>query len=110
MILENIPERSILRNEELFGPVFSLFKIKGDGVDIANSSEYGLGASVMTGDLEEGEKIALQIESGAVFVNDFTKSHSKLPSGGMKNSGYGRECSDHGIKEFTNIKTIVIQK
>jgi len=98
-------------DEEIFGPVAAV--IDADNVDhaveLANSSAYGLGASVWTEDREKAEEIAAQIESGAVFVNDMVKSDPRLPFGGVKQSGYGRELSHYGIKEFVNIKTVVVQ-
>ncbi len=71
-------------------------------------SRYGLGASVWTKDIERGERIARQIESGSVFVNSLMRSDQRLPFGGVKKSGYGRELSEFGIKEFVNIKNIYI--
>jgi len=74
--------------------------------NLANSSMYGLGGCIWTKDIEQGIKFARQIESGAVFVNGMTKSDPRLPFGGIKKSGYGRELSHYGIKEFVNIKTV----
>lgn len=80
-----------------------------EAIDLANSSHLGLGASVWTGDLSRGEHIARRLEAGATFVNEFVKSDPRLPFGGVKDSGYGRELSRHGIREFVNRKTLWIQ-
>lgn len=99
-------------NEELFGPVAALIRVKNEeeAIRIANDSEFGLGAAVFTSDLKRGEKIAKEkIHSGSCFVNDFVKSDPRLPFGGIKESGYGRELSSFGIKEFMNIKTVYIK-
>lgn len=94
--------------QELFGPVASVIEAsdEDEAVDIANSSEFGLGASVWTKDLSKGIAIARRIESGTVFVNGLVKSDPRLPFGGIKKSGYGRELSYFGIREFVNQKTI----
>ena len=96
-------------NEELFGPVAAVIKVKDtqEAINVANASEFGLGGAVFTQDLAKGQDIARNmIESGAVFVNSQVKSDPRLPFGGIKNSGYGRELSRFGIHEFVNIKTI----
>ena len=97
--------------EELFGPVASLIKAKDedDALRIANDSRYGLGASLWTNDVEHAKELANVIESGSLFINGMVKSDPRLPFGGIKNSGYGRELSHYGIKEFMNIKTVWIQ-
>jgi succinate-semialdehyde dehydrogenase/glutarate-semialdehyde dehydrogenase len=77
-----------------------------DAIRIANDSEFGLGGCVWTGDLQRGERIARKVATGAMFVNGITKSDPRLPFGGIKKSGYGRELAGYGIKEFVNIKTI----
>ena len=95
---------------ETFGPVFCISKISSaeEAIKIANNSDYGLGGSVWTQDIEKGKQIATQIETGAVFINDMTKSDPRLPFGGVKKSGYGIELSKYGIREFINMKTIAI--
>jgi len=110
VILEEIPSDSVAYNVEIFGPVFSLFKFDyiHEAIDLANDSEYGLGGSVWTSNLEMGQLIAASIETGAVFVNSFVKSDTRLPFGGVKKSGFGREMSELGIKEFVNAKTVVV--
>jgi len=97
-------------DEETFGPLAAIITASSEeeAVDVANSSRYGLGSSVWTRDLERGEKIARQVESGSVFINALMKSDSKMPFGGVKKSGYGRELSEYGIKEFVNVKSISI--
>jgi len=97
--------------EELFGPVAIIIRAKDedDAVRIANDSPYGLGGSVWTENLYRGEDVARQIQSGASFVNGIVKSDPRLPFGGIKNSGYGRELSEIGLHEFVNIKTIWIR-
>ncbi len=80
-----------------------------DALRIANDTSFGLGGSVWTGDKNRGERLARQIESGCTFVNGFVKSDPRLPFGGIKHSGYGRELSHHGIHEFVNAKTIWIK-
>jgi succinate-semialdehyde dehydrogenase/glutarate-semialdehyde dehydrogenase len=112
IILENIPEGSSPYTQEFFGPVFNLFKVANsdEAIKLANSSNWGLGGAVIGSDLDQAEKVALDIETGMVFVNDFTKSDWRLPYGGVKNSGFGRECAAEGIREFTNIKPIWIKE
>jgi succinate-semialdehyde dehydrogenase / glutarate-semialdehyde dehydrogenase len=77
-------------------------------IAVANDSVFGLGGGVITRDIVRGERVAAKIESGNVFVNDNVRSDPRLPFGGVKESGYGRELSHYGIKEFVNIKTIVV--
>ena len=97
--------------EELFGPVAVVIRAKDDedAIRIANDNRYGLGASVWTRDARKGESMARRIQSGASFVNGLVKSDPRLPFGGIKDSGYGRELSVHGIREFVNIKTIWVR-
>ena len=100
-------------DDEIFGPVFSIIKAKNDkeAILLANKSKFGLGAAVFTSNIERGEKIASEkIQSGLCFVNDYVKSDPRLPFGGIKSSGYGRELSSYGLMEFVNIKTVVVQK
>ncbi len=95
-------------SEEVFGPVAALLRAKdtGEAVQIANSTPYGLGASLWTSDLDQGRMLARAIESGQVFINGMVASDPRLPFGGIKRSGYGRELSDFGIREFVNIQTV----
>ncbi len=95
-------------DEEVFGPVAALVKADGEehAIELANRSEYGLGAALFTGDQARADRIARRIEAGNVFVNAFVKSDPRLPFGGVKHSGYGRELSWFGIQEFVNVKTV----
>jgi succinate-semialdehyde dehydrogenase/glutarate-semialdehyde dehydrogenase len=97
-------------DDETFGPVAAVVHAKDetDAVRLANASPFGLGASIWTQDRERGERLAAQIEAGSVFVNGIVKSDPRLPFGGIKRSGYGRELSEYGIREFVNIKTVWI--
>ena len=97
-------------DEETFGPVAAVIRAKdeADAVRLANDSAFGLGASLWTRDRARAERMAKQIEAGAVFVNALVKSDPRLPFGGIKRSGYGRELSEYGIREFVNIKSVWI--
>ena len=97
-------------HEELFGPVAAVIRAENerDAVRIANDTDYGLGASLWTRDIERAKRLTPEIDSGLVFVNGMVKSDPRLPFGGVKSSGYGRELSDYGIREFVNIKTVWI--
>ena len=96
--------------EETFGPVAAVIPARdeADAVCIANDSRFGLGAAVFTSDTARGERVARQLQTGCVFVNDFVKSDPRLPFGGIKESGYGRELSRYGLLEFMNLKTIAM--
>ena len=109
-ILADVGPGMPVYSQETFGPVVSLITARDeeDAIFIANDSLFGLGGCVWTRDLKRGERIARKIESGAMFVNGMTKSDPRLPFGGIKKSGYGRELAGYGIKEFVNIKTIWI--
>jgi succinate-semialdehyde dehydrogenase/glutarate-semialdehyde dehydrogenase len=110
-LITNVKKGMPVYDEETFGPVSVVIPAKDpeDAVRIANDTIYGLGASLWTQDLELAEKLAEKIDAGAVFINGMTKSDPRLPFGGTKQSGYGRELGDYGIKEFTNIKTVWIK-
>ena len=109
-ILADVKKGMPAYDEETFGPVAAIIAVKdeAEALEIANDCPYGLGASVWTKDPSRGEKMARQIDAGMVFINTITASHPKLPFGGTKLSGYGRECSHYGIKEFVNIKTVCV--
>ena len=98
-------------DEETFGPVAAVIRARDTdhAVELANRSQFGLGASLWTGDSARGEALAAEIEAGCVFVNGIEKSDPRLPFGGVKNSGYGRELSEVGIREFVNIKTVWVK-
>jgi succinate-semialdehyde dehydrogenase/glutarate-semialdehyde dehydrogenase len=99
-------------SEELFGPVASLICVEDEAqaINVANDTSFGLGAAVFTSDLKRGQRIAEEeLDAGCCFVNDFVRSDPRLPFGGIKESGYGRELSHYGMKEFLNIKTIWIK-
>jgi succinate-semialdehyde dehydrogenase/glutarate-semialdehyde dehydrogenase len=111
-VLTNIPEGSPAHKEELFGPVASVFRAKdvNDAIRIANDSRFGLGASAWTNDKSERERFINDLESGMVFINKMVASDPRIPFGGVKWSGHGRELGVHGIREFTNIKTVWIEE
>ena len=99
-------------DDELFGPVAVIITAKDEqqALELANQTKFGLGAAVFTADVKKGKKIAVEVlEAGSCFVNDFVKSDPRLPFGGIKESGYGRELSEFGIHEFVNIKSVVVQ-
>jgi succinate-semialdehyde dehydrogenase / glutarate-semialdehyde dehydrogenase len=110
-VLTNIPKGSPAHKEELFGPVASVFRAKDldDAIRIANDSRFGLGASAWTNDDQERERFVNELEAGMVFINRMVASDPRLPFGGVKWSGHGRELGVHGIREFTNIKTVWIE-
>lgn len=109
-VLKGVRSGMTACTEEVFGPVASLMAAgsEEEAIAIANQTAYGLGASLWTRDLQKAERLAKRIEAGSVFVNGMTKSDPRLPFGGIKRSGYGRELSSFGIREFTNVKTVWI--
>jgi succinate-semialdehyde dehydrogenase / glutarate-semialdehyde dehydrogenase len=111
-VLTNIPKDSPAYREELFGPVASVFRAKDldHAIQIANDSRFGLGASAWTNDKTERERFINDLESGMVFINRMVASDPRIPFGGVKWSGHGRELGAHGIREFTNIKTVWIEE
>jgi succinate-semialdehyde dehydrogenase/glutarate-semialdehyde dehydrogenase len=111
-VLGNVLPGQPAHDEEVFGPVAAIIAAddEADAIRIANASEFGLGSGVLTSDLDRGRRIAAQeLEAGLSFVNENVRSDPRAPFGGVKHSGYGRECSAYGIREFTNIKTVHVK-
>lgn len=110
ILLDDVKKGMPAFEEETFGPMAAIITVadEEEAIRIANASRYGLGAAIWTRDLDRAERIARRIESGSVFVNSLMRSDSRLPFGGVKKSGYGRELAEQGIKEFVNTKTIFI--
>ena len=110
-VLTDIPKNSPAYQEEFFGPVASIFRVKSvdEAIQIANDSRFGLGASAWTNDPGETERFVNELEAGMVFLNKMVASDPRVPFGGVKHSGHGRELSVHGIREFVNIKTVWLQ-
>lgn len=111
-LMDNVTPGVPAFDEEMFGPIAAIITAKNEteAIQLANKNRYGLGASIWTKDLDRGQRIAREINSGSIFINALVKSDPRLPFGGIKKSGYGRELSAYGIKEFTNIKTIYINQ
>ena len=107
-VIVDVPPESPAARDEMFGPVAAVFRARdaGDAIRIANDSRYGLGASAWTSDEREAERFATELETGQVFINSMVISDPRFPFGGVKRSGYGRELSDIGLREFVNIKTV----
>jgi succinate-semialdehyde dehydrogenase/glutarate-semialdehyde dehydrogenase len=96
--------------EETFGPVAAIIRVTSpeEAIRLANQTEFGLGAALWTADVSTARKLARRLDAGAVFINGMVASDPRLPFGGIKRSGYGRELGSYGIKEFVNIKTVWI--
>ena len=111
-VLAQVEPGTVAFEEEIFGPVASIVAADDaqHAVALANDTRFGLGSSIFTEDVENGERMARQLEVGCAFVNEMTKSDPRLPFGGVKDSGYGRELSHHGIREFVNVKTVWIEE
>jgi succinate-semialdehyde dehydrogenase/glutarate-semialdehyde dehydrogenase len=112
-VLSDVAPGQPAHDDEVFGPVAAVIEARDedDAIEIANASEFGLGSGVLTRDLARGERIAAErLEAGLSFVNDNVRSDPRLPFGGVKHSGFGRECAGYGIREFVNIKTVQIAR
>lgn len=110
-ILTDVPAGCPADSEETFGPVAAVYEVgdEDEAIDVANNTRFGLGASLWTGDRARGEALARRIDAGCVYINQLTKSDPRVPFGGVNDSGYGRELSGPGIKEFVNRKTVWVE-
>ncbi len=110
-VLADVPAGSPAHDEEIFGPVAAIIAARDEAhaIAIANDSPFGLGSAVLTADLARGERIAAEeLEAGMSFVNTNVRSDPRMPFGGVKHSGHGRECADFGIHEFVNVKSVLV--
>ena len=107
-VLADVPAGSPADQEEIFGPVASIFRVGSldEAIAVANRTRFGLGSSAWTKDASERDRLVRELEAGSVFINGMVKSDPRLPFGGVKKSGHGRELSEHGIREFVNVKTV----
>jgi succinate-semialdehyde dehydrogenase/glutarate-semialdehyde dehydrogenase len=109
-VVSDVTPAMRMYREEVFGPVAALYEVAGidEAIALANDTEFGLGSNAWTDDPAEQDRFVRDLEAGAVFVNGMTTSYPELPFGGVKGSGYGRELSAHGIREFCNLKSVWI--
>jgi succinate-semialdehyde dehydrogenase/glutarate-semialdehyde dehydrogenase len=107
-VITDLSPESSVNDEELFGPILPLFPFRDEQevVHLANHNPFGLGANVWTSDPDQAKRVAHHLETGTIAINGMVKSEPNLPFGGVKSSGYGRELSVFGIREFVNIKTV----
>jgi len=107
-VLTDVTQQMPVFKEETFGPVAAVIRVRNDeeAIEVANDTDFGLGASLWTADVARGRRLAARIEAGAVFVNGMVASDARLPFGGVKRSGYGRELSEYGLHEFMNVQTV----
>jgi len=107
-VLAEVPPEAPAAREEVFGPVAALFRVRDvdQAIAVANDSSFGLGAAAFTRDRAEAERLGRELAAGSVFINGMVASDARFPFGGIKRSGYGRELSIHGMREFMNVKTV----
>jgi succinate-semialdehyde dehydrogenase/glutarate-semialdehyde dehydrogenase len=112
VVVTNVDLTCNILNDEVFGPIAPIITVRNENeaIDLANSTKFGLGASIWSSDINKVEKLSKKIEAGFVAINDLVKSDPRLPFGGVKSSGVGRELSSHGLKEFVNVKSVVIKR
>jgi succinate-semialdehyde dehydrogenase/glutarate-semialdehyde dehydrogenase len=112
ILLDNVKPGMAAFDEETFGPLAVLIEAKdeADAIRLANKSDFGLGSALWTQDMEKADRLARQIQAGSVFVNGLMRSDARVPFGGIKTSGFGRELSEEGMKEFVNVKTVWVEK
>ena len=111
-VLGNVKRGQPAYDDEVFGPVAAVIEAadEAEAIAIANASEFGLGSGVLTRDLARGERIAAEeLDAGMSFVNENVRSDPRMPFGGVKHSGYGRECADYGMREFVNVKSVLVK-
>jgi succinate-semialdehyde dehydrogenase / glutarate-semialdehyde dehydrogenase len=110
-VLDHVDPEMTAAREETFGPAAAVLRVRDEdhAIAVANDTDFGLGASIWTEDLERGERVAARIEAGCVFVNELVKSDPRVPFGGVKDAGYGRELGSYGIKSFVNAKTVWVE-
>jgi succinate-semialdehyde dehydrogenase / glutarate-semialdehyde dehydrogenase len=110
-VLDHVTPDMTAAEEETFGPAATVLRVPDEAaaIDVANDTDFGLGASIWTEDLERGERLAARVEAGCVFVNELVKSDPRVPFGGVKDAGYGRELGSYGIKSFVNAKTVWVE-